>query len=128
MKQWTINIEEVQKFLNEEYPEDTYLIEPRGYQKMTWGEEFWIFVNEMIDKRLDKDVEMSVSEISKISHLFRLDNYLICVYTSAKGEELKNQLKSIFYAIDYASEGRDSYAVEKFVEWFDKIEKIGVEE
>ena len=128
MKQWTINIEEVQKFLNEEYPEDTYLIEPRGYQKMTWGEEFWIFVNEMIDKRLDKDVEMSVSEISKISHLFRLDNYLICVYTSAKGEELKNQLKSIFYAIDYTSEGRDSYAVEKFVEWFDKIEKIGVEE
>ena len=128
MKQWTINIEEAQKFLNEEYPEDTYLIEPRGYQKMTWGEEFWIFVNEMIDKRLDKDVEMSVSEISKISHLFRLDNYLICVYTSAKGEELKKQLKSIFYAIDYASEGRDSYAVEKFVECFDKIEKIGAEE
>ena len=66
---------------------------------------------------------MSVSEISKISHLFRIDNYLICVYTPAKGKELKKQLKSIFYAIDYASEGRDSYAVEKFVEWFDKIEK-----
>ena len=128
MKQWTINIEEAQKFLNEEYPEDRYLIEPRGYQKMTWGEEFWIFVNEIIDKRLDKDVEMSVSEISKISHLFRIDNYLICVYTSAKGEELKKQLKSIFYAIDYASEDRDSYAVEKFVEWFSKIEKIGAEE
>ena len=128
MKQWTINIEETQKFLKEEYPENRYLIEPRGYQKNTWGEEFWIFVNEIIDKRLDKDVEMSVREISKISHLFRLDNYLICVYTSAKGEELKKQLKSIFYAIDYASEGRDSYAVEKFVEWFSKIEKIGAEE
>ena len=38
MKEWTINIEEAQKFLNEEYPEDRYLIEPRGYQKMTWGE------------------------------------------------------------------------------------------
>ena len=120
MKQWTINIEETQKFLNEEYPENRYLIEPRGYQKNTWGEEFWIFVNEIIDWRLDKDVEMSVSEISKISHLFRIDNYLICVYTSAKGEELKKQLKSIFYAIDYASEGRDSYAVEKFVEYFEK--------
>ena len=127
MKQWTINIEEAQKFLNEEYPEDRYLIEPRGYQKMTWGEEFWIFVNETIDWKLDKDVETSVIEISKISHLFRVDNYLICVYTSAKGEELKKQLKSIFYAIDYSSEGRDSYAVEKFVEWFDKIEK-GAEE
>ena len=126
MKQWIINIEEAQKFLNEEYPEDTYLIEPRGYQKMTWGEEFWIFVNDTIDWWQDK--EMSVSEISKISHLFRVDNYLICVYTSAKGEELKKQLKSIFYAINYASEGRDSYAVEKFVEWFDKIEKIGEEE
>ena len=104
MKQWTINIEEAQKFLNEEYPEDTYLIEPRGYQKITWGEEFWIFVNEMIDKRLDKDVEMSVSDISKISHLFRVDNYLICVYTSAKGEKLKNQLKSIMSAIHFTSE------------------------
>ena len=104
MKQWTINIEEAQKFLNEEYPEDRYLIEPRGYQKNTWGEEFWIFVNDIIDKRLDKDVEMSVSEISKISHLFRIDNYLICVYTSAKGEELKNQLKSIMSAIHFTSE------------------------
>ena len=25
MKQWTINIEETQKFLNEEYPENRYL-------------------------------------------------------------------------------------------------------
>lgn len=104
MKQWTINIEEAQKFLKEEYPENRYLIEPRGYQKTTWGEEFWIFVNDMIDWRLDKDKEMSVSEISKISHLFRVDNYLICVYTSAKGEELKNQLKSIVYAVHFTSE------------------------
>ena len=104
MKQWTINIEEAQKFLNEEYPENRYLIEPRGYQKMTWGEEFWVFVNEIIDWRIDKDKEMSVSEISKISHLFRIDNYLICVYTTAKGEELKNQLKSIMSAIHFTSE------------------------
>ena len=123
MERWTINIENAQKFLNEEYPEDRYLIEPRGYQKKTWGEEFWIFVNDMIDWRLDKDLGMSMSDLMEVSHLFRIDNYLICVYTSAKGKELKKQLKSIFYAIDYASEGRDSYAVEKFVEWFDKIEK-----
>ena len=103
MKQWTINIEETQKFLKEEYPENRYLIEPRGYQKMTWGEEFWVFVNDMIDWRLDKDKEMSVSEISKISHLFRLDNYLICVYTSAKDDELDRQLKSILSAIHFTS-------------------------
>ena len=128
MERWTINTENVRKFLKEEYPENRYLIEPRGYQKNTWGKEFWIFVNDTIDWKLDKDVETSVIEISKISNLFRVDNYLICVYTSAKGEELKKQLKSIFYAIDYASEGIDSYAVEKFVEWFSKIEKIGEEE
>ena len=127
MKRWTINTEETQKYL-ESLSENRYLVEPRGYQKNTWEEEFWIFVNDTIDWRQDKDKEMSVSEISKISHLFRVDNYLICVYTSAKGEELKKQLKSIFYAIDYASERRDSYAVEKFVEWFSKIEKIGEEE
>ena len=104
MERWIINLENSRKFLKEVYPENRYLIEPRGHQKITWGEEFWIFVNEMIDKRLDKDVEMSVSEISKISHLFRVDNYLICVYTSAKGEELKNQLKSIMSAIHFTSE------------------------
>ena len=106
MKQWTINIEEAQKFLDEEYPENRYLIEPRGYQKMTWGEEFWIFVNDMIDWRTgkDKDEEIGVSDLMKISHLFRVDNYLICVYTSAKGEELKNQLKSIMSAIHFTSE------------------------
>ena len=125
MKEWTINLENARKFLKEEYPENRYLIEPRGF---TWGKEFWIFVNDMIDWRLDKDLGMSISDLMEVSHLFRIDNYLICVYTSAKGEELKKQLKSIFYAIDYASEGRDSYAVEKFVEWFSKIEKIGEEE
>lgn len=127
MKRWTINIENTRKFLKEEYSENRYLIEPRGYQKITWGKEFWIFVNDMIDWRLDKELGMSISDLMEVSHLFRVDNYLICVYTSAKEEELKKQLKSIFYAIDYASEGRDSYAVEKFVEWFSKIEEIGEE-
>ena len=104
MKRWTINLENTRKFLKEEYSENRYLIVPRGHQKKTWGEEFWIFVNETIDWWQDKDKEMSVSEISEISHLFRVDNYLICVYTSAKGEELKNQLKSIMSAIHFTSE------------------------
>ena len=108
MERWTINTENARKFLKGEYPENRYLIEPRGYQKMTWGEEFWIFVNDMIDWRLDKDKEMSVSEISKISHLFRVDNYLICVYTSAKDDELDRQLKSIMSAIHFTSEVIDS--------------------
>ena len=103
MERQTINTENTRKILKEEYSENRYLIEPRGYQKNTWGEEFWIFVNEIIDKRLDKDKEMSVREISKISHLFRLDNYLICIYTSAKGDELDRQLKSILSAIHFTS-------------------------
>ena len=129
MKEWTIDTEETQKYL-ERYSENRYLVESRGYNKDTFMEEIWIFVNDVIDWRTgkDKDEEIGVSDLMKISHLFRVDHYLICVYTSAKGEELKKQLKSIFYTIDYASEGRDLYAVEKFVEWFDKIEKIGEEE
>ena len=125
MERWIINLENSRKFLKEVYPENRYLIEPRCYQKITWEVEFWIFVNDMIDWRTgkDKDKEIGVSDLMKISHLFRVDKYLICVYTSAKGEELKKQLKSIFYAFDYASEGRDSYVVEKLVEWFNKIEK-----
>ena len=74
MERWTINLENARKFLKEEYPENRYLIVPRGYQKITWGKEFWIFVNDTIDWWQDKDKEMSVSEISKISHLFRVDN------------------------------------------------------
>ena len=104
MKQWTINIEEAQKFLSEEYPENRYLREPRGYQKITWGKEFWIFVNDTIDWWQNEDKEMSVSEISEISHLFRVDNYLICIYTSAKDDELDRQLKSIMSAIHFTSE------------------------
>ena len=104
MKEWTINIEEAQKFLNEEYPEDRYLIEPRGYQKLTWGAEFWIFVNDVKDKWIDEDGEISVSKISNTSHLFRIDNYLICIYTSANGDELDRQLKNILSAIHFTSE------------------------
>ena len=103
MKKWTIDTEETQKYL-ERYSENRYLVESRYYNKDTFMEEIWIFVNEIIDKRLDKDEEMSMSEINEISHLFKVDHYLICVYTSAKDEELTEQLKSIFSAIHFTSE------------------------
>ena len=68
------------------------------------GEEFLIFVNDVKDKWIDENGEISVSKISNTSHLFRIDNYLICVYTSAKGDELDRQLKSIMSAIHFTSE------------------------
>ena len=102
MKEWTIDTEEVQKYL-ERYPENRYLVESRGYNKDTFMEEIWIFVNEIIDKRLDEDVEMSISEISQISHLFRVDHYLICVYTSAKDEELSEASYKSSIALDILS-------------------------
>ena len=89
MKEWTIDTEETQKYL-ERHSENRYLVESRGYNKDTFMEEIWIFVNEIIDWRTgkDKDKEIGVSDLMKISHLFRVDHYLICVYTSAKDEEL----------------------------------------
>ena len=113
MKKWTIKIEEIQKILNEEYSEDTYLIEPRG------SKDIEIFVNEMIDK----DLSICPKEIL---HLFKLDEYLIWVYTSAKGKELKQQLKSIFFATFFVA--KKHYPEEKaflekiFLEFYKQIE------
>ena len=115
MKKWTINIEEAQKFLNEEYSEDTYLIEPRG------SSDIEIFVNEMIDK----DLSICPKEIL---HLFKVDNYLIWVYTSAKGKELKKQLKSIYFAIFFVTEKHCADIKEKvflgtvFVDFYKQVE------
>ena len=96
MKEWSIDIEETQKYFDEKYTENRYLVEPRGYNKDTFMEEIWIFVNEIIDKRLDENIEMSMSEINKISHLFRVGHYLICVYTSATDEDLYKKLENIY--------------------------------
>ena len=115
MKKWSINIEEIQKILNENYPENTYLIEPRG------SKDIEIFVNEMIDK----DLSICPKEIL---HLFKVDNYLIWVYTSAKGKELKKQLKSIFFAIFFVTKKSSSDIEEKafleniFLEFYKQIE------
>lgn len=113
MKQWTIKIEEIQKILNEEYSEDTYLIEPRG------SKDIEIFVNEMIDK----DLSICPKEIL---HLFKVDEYLIWVYTSAKGKELKQQLKSIFFVSFFVT--KKHYPEEKaflekiFLDFYKQIE------
>ena len=127
MKEWFIDVEETQKYLNEKYVESRYLVEPRGYNKDTFMEEIWIFVNEIIDKRLDEDVEMSMSEINKISHLFRVGHYLICVYTSAKDEELIEQLKSIYFSTRFSSKGPDLLIEEAFFEFYKKIDKCSPE-
>ena len=126
MREWTIDTEETQKYL-ERYPENRYLIEPRGYNKDTFMEEIWIFVNEIIDKRLDEDVEMSMSEINEISHLFRVGHYLICVYTSAKDEELTEQLENIYFATRFSTKGQGRLIEKDFFEFIKKIDKCSPE-
>ena len=126
MKEWTIDTEETQKYL-ERYPENRYLVEPRGYNKDTFMEEIWIFVNEIIDKRLDEDVEMSMSEINEISHLFKVDHYLICVYTSAKDEVLIEQLKSIYFSTRFSAKGEGLLIEKAFFEFIKKIDKLSPE-
>ena len=127
MKEWSIDIEETQKSLDEKYTENRYLVESRGYNKDTFMEEIWIFVNEIIDKRLDEDVEMSMSEINEISHLFRVGHYLICVYTSAKDEKLIEQLENIYFSTRFSAKG-DGLLIEKaFFEFIKKIDKCSSE-
>ena len=126
MKEWTIDTEETQKYL-ERYPENRYLVEPKGYNKDTFMEEIWIFVNEIIDKRLDKDVEMTMSEINEISHLFKVDHYLICVYTSAKDEELTEQLKNIYFSTRFSAKGEGLLIEKAFFEFYKKIDKLSPE-
>ena len=123
MKEWFIDIEETQKYVDEKYTENRYLIEPRGYNKDTFMEEIWIFVNEIIDKRLDESVEMSMSEINKISHLFRVGHYLICVYTSATDEELYKQLENIYFSTRFSAKGPGLLIEKDFFEFIKKIDK-----
>ena len=126
MKEWTIDTEETQKYL-ERYSENRYLVESRGYNKDTFMEEIWIFVNEIIDKRLDKDEEMSMSEIYNTSHLFRVDHYLICVYTSAEDEELTEQLKSIYCSTRFSAKGEGLIIEKAFFEFYKKINRVSSE-
>ena len=129
MNEWFIDTEETQKYL-ERHSENRYLVEPRGYNKDTFMEEIWIFVNEIIDwKRAgrDKDEEIGVNDLMKFSHLFRVDHYLICVYTSAEDEELTEQLKSIYFSTRFSAKGEGLLLEKAFFEFYKKIDRVSSE-
>ena len=107
IKRWFIDTEETQKLLDERYPNNTYLIEQKD-------DTIEIFVNEL----MDKDLSVCPKEVLKT---FKLDRYTICVYTSAKDEELHFQLSAIYFAILNSSERVDPFIEKKFIELHDKI-------
>ena len=107
IKRWFIDTEETQKLLDENYPNNTYLIEQKD-------DTIEIFVNELIDK----DLSVCPKEILKT---FKLDRYTICVYTSAKDEELHFQLSAIYFAIYSTSERIDPFIEKKFMEFYNEI-------
>lgn len=107
IKRWFIDIEETQKLLDERYSENSYLIEQKD-------DTIKIFVNEL----MDKDLSVCPKEILKT---FELDRYTICVYTSAKDEELHFQLSAIYFAILNSSERVDPFIEKKFIELHDKM-------
>ena len=67
---------------------------------------------------MDKDLSVCPKEIIKT---FKLDRYTICVYTSAKDEELHFQLSAIYFAILNSSERIDPFIEKEFIELHDKI-------
>lgn len=107
IKRWFIDIEETQNLLDERYSANSYLIEQKD-------DTIEIFVNEL----MDKDLSVCSKEILKT---FKLDRYTICVYTSAKDEELHFQLSAIYFAILNSSERIDPFIEKKFIELHDKI-------
>ena len=107
IKRWFIDIEETQRLLDERYSGNSYLIEQKD-------DTIEIFVNELIDK----DLSVCSKEILKT---FKLDRYTICVYTSAKDEELHFQLSAIYFAILNSSERVDSFIEKKFIELYDEM-------
>lgn len=107
IKRWFIDIEETQKLLDERYSANSYLIEQKD-------DTIEIFVNEL----MDKDLSVCSKEILKT---FKLDRYTICVYTSAKDEELHFQLSAIYFAILNSSERVDPFIEKEFIELHDKI-------
>lgn len=107
IKRWFIDIEETQKLLDERYSANSYLIEQKD-------DTIQIFVNEL----MDKDLSVCPKEILKT---FKLDRYTICVYTSAKDEELHFQLSAIYFAILNSSERVDPFIEKEFIELHDKM-------
>ena len=107
IKRWFIDIEETQRLLYERYSGNSYLIEQKD-------DTIKIFVNEMIDK----DLSVCPKEILKT---FKLDRYTICVYTSAKDEELHFQMSGIYFTILNSSRNKNSFINKKFIELYDEI-------
>ena len=107
IKRWFIDIEETQKLLDERYSANSYLIEQKD-------DTIKIFVNEL----MDKDLSVCPKEILKT---FKLDRYTICVYTSAKDEELHFQLSGIYFTILNSSRNKNSFINKKFIELYDEI-------
>lgn len=107
INRWFIDIEETQRLLDERYSENSYLIEQKD-------DTIKIFVNEL----MDKDLSVCPKEILKT---FELDRYTICVYTSAKDEELHFQLSGIYFAILNSSERVDTFIEKEFIELHDKM-------
>ncbi len=108
IKRWFIDIAETQKLLDERrYSGNSYLIEQKD-------DTIKIFVNEL----MDKDLSVCPKEILKT---FELDRYTICVYTSAKDEELHFQLSGIYFSILNSSRNTNSFINKKFIELYDKM-------
>ena len=107
IKRWFIDTEETQRLLDERYSGDSYLIEQKD-------DTIKIFVNEL----MDKDLSVCPKEVLKT---FELDRYTICVYTSAKDEELHFQLSAIYFSILNSSERVDRFIEKEFLEFYDKI-------
>ena len=107
IKRWFIDIEETQKILDERYSGNSYLIEQKD-------DTIKIFVNEL----MDKDLSVCSKEILKT---FKLDRYTICVYTSAKDEELHFQLSAIYFAILNSSERVDKFIEKEFMKLYDEM-------
>ena len=107
IKRWFIDIEETQKLLDERYPENSYLMEQKA-------DTLKIFVNEL----MDKDLSVCPKEVLKT---FKLDRYTICVYTSAKDEELHFQLSALYFAIYSSSERIDRFIEQEFMEFYNEI-------
>ena len=113
IKRWFIDIEETQKILDERYSGNSYLIEQKD-------DTIKIFVNEL----MDKDLSVCSKEILKT---FKLDRYTICVYTSAKDEELTEQLKNIYFSTRFSAKGEGLLIEKAFFEFYKKIDKCSPE-
>lgn len=94
MKQWGVNIAKAQKFLNEVYSDNIFLIEPKDSETLE------VFVNELIDKDLSNCRE-------EVLNTFILGSCKVYIYSTEKGKEYTHQLKEIVNALSFTSEVKE---------------------